>query len=120
MNVREAVRAFHFGIKNLSRVKPLQKKAQYRQTLLHTSKSVETQLSVLLYTIKIISEQGLGAQAGSSCSSATSLLFLVPRRRPDGLTGSSVFHWHRNWSYWWGGGREEVLLSVHAGLEGSD
>lgn len=54
-----------------------------------------------------------------SSSSAMSFLLLVPRGRPDRLTGSSVFQWRRSWSCRWGGGRERVWLSIDAGLEGS-
>ena len=54
-----------------------------------------------------------------SSSSPVSSLFLVPRRRPDGLTGRPVFQSHRNrsWSCWWRSGREKVRFSVDDGLE---
>lgn len=55
----------------------------------------------------------------TSSSSPMTLLLLVPRRRPDRLTGSSVFQWHSNRSCWWRSGREKVWLSVHAGFKGS-
>lgn len=70
----------------------------------------------LLYTRKHVNLTGVLTEDFLS-SSAMSLLLLVPRRRPDRLTGRSVFQRHGNRGR--RGGREKVRLSVDAALEGS-